>query len=200
MPSGYTETLYKGDDQTFEQFVMQCARAFGALIELRDEPHAEIPEKFEASPYERKRLDAAIGLVVEVRDRTDEEWAAAQEAEIAEHNAHVREAIALAGERRVRYELMLAQVRAWKPPTEEHKGLHEFMVKQLEESIAFDCSTRYLDEQRWVPVPEYAQAKQDDAARELRRAEQSLVEAQERAAGRTAWVQDLRQSLAVSRG
>lgn len=200
MPSGYTETLYKGGDQTFEQFVMQCARAFGALIELRDEPHAEIPEQFEASPYERKRLDAAIARVIELRDRSDDEWAAAQDAEIEEHNEHVRKAIAVAGERRVRYEQMLARVRSWRPPTEEHKGLQEFMVKQLEESIAFDCSTRYLEEQSRLPVTEYALRKQDEATRELDRAEQSLNEAQARAAGRTAWVKDLRESLAVSGG
>lgn len=198
MPSGYTETLYKGEDQTFEQFAMQCARAFGALIELRDEPHAEIPEKFEASQYERKWLDKAIALVFELRERSDDEWAAAQDAEIEEHNEHVRKAIALAGERRVRYELMLARVRSWRPPTEEHKGLQEFMVKQLEESIAFDCSTRYLEEQSRLPVTEYALRKQDEATRELDRAEQAWDEANERAAGRTAWVQALRNSLGGS--
>jgi hypothetical protein len=195
MPSGYTEKLYKGEDQTFEQFVMQCARAFGALIELRDEPHAEIPEKFEASPYERPRLDAAIALVIKLRDRSDDEWAAAQDAEIEEHNEHVRKAITVAGERRVRYEHMLARVHSWRPPTEEHKGLKDFMVKQLEDSIAFDCSTRYLEEQSRRPIAEYALRKQDEAARQLDRAEQSWNEAQARAAGRTTWVKDLRKSL-----
>ena len=38
MPTGYTLDLYNGKDITFEEFVLKCARAFGALIDMRDEP------------------------------------------------------------------------------------------------------------------------------------------------------------------
>ena len=49
MPTGYTVALYEGKDVTFEDFVMGCSRAFGALISLRDEPNAPIPEEFKVS-------------------------------------------------------------------------------------------------------------------------------------------------------
>jgi len=195
MPTGYTDTLYKGEDQTFEQFAMQCARAFGALIDLRDEPHAEIPDRFEPSSWERKSVDDALSRVFELRRRTLKQWADAQDSEIAEHNEHVRTAIRKAIELQSRYELMLSAVRGWRPPTEEHKGLQEFMVQQLQESIRFDCSGLSLVQQRAVPVAEYAQRTQDAADRELDRAEEAWRKAQERTAGRTAWVQALRDSL-----
>ncbi|PZE23885.1 hypothetical protein [Curtobacterium sp. MCBD17_028] len=197
MPTGYTEALYKGDKQTFEQFAMKCARAFGALVELRDEPNALIPECFEVSEYERRRLDEAVELVVALKHRSPEDWSAAQDAEVAEHNEHVRTAIQAAGERRIRYEQMLAQVRGWTPPTSEHEGMRDFMVEQLTTSIKFDCSTSYLDEQRPLPVDEYALLKQDKAAQELERAEQSWRDAKERADARTCWVRALRESLGV---
>ena len=44
MPTGYTYDLYDGKDIEFPDFVMKCARAFGALIEIRDDPmDAAIP-------------------------------------------------------------------------------------------------------------------------------------------------------------
>ena len=56
MPTGYTATLME-KGQTFQEFIMGCARAFGALIEMRDSPNdAPIPDKFEPSDYHAKRL------------------------------------------------------------------------------------------------------------------------------------------------
>lgn len=39
MPTGYTSKLYEGEEQTFEEFLLTCARAF-SHIELRDNPPA----------------------------------------------------------------------------------------------------------------------------------------------------------------
>ena len=50
MPIGYTSKLHDGD-QPFNEFIMSCARAFGALVTMRDDPNdAPIPE-FEVSEY-----------------------------------------------------------------------------------------------------------------------------------------------------
>ena len=38
MPTGYTIDLYEGKEVTFEEFVMKCARAFGALISVNYPP------------------------------------------------------------------------------------------------------------------------------------------------------------------
>ena len=36
MPTGYTHELHEGEEISFEKFVMSCARAFGALVLMRD--------------------------------------------------------------------------------------------------------------------------------------------------------------------
>ena len=45
MPTGYTAGILEGE--TFEQYALQCAKAFGALVMMRDEPSdAPIPDQF----------------------------------------------------------------------------------------------------------------------------------------------------------
>ena len=60
MPTGYTASVADGRVTEFAPFALQCARAMGALIMMRDEPHdAPIPERFEASDYYSKSLAEA---------------------------------------------------------------------------------------------------------------------------------------------
>lgn len=48
MPTGYTDKIYRGEPQTFPEFAARSARAFGALISMRDEPLGdELPKKIE---------------------------------------------------------------------------------------------------------------------------------------------------------
>lgn len=55
MPTGYTWDIK--DEITFEQFIMNCARAFGALVEMRDEPRdKKIPDELKPSDYHNKEL------------------------------------------------------------------------------------------------------------------------------------------------
>ena len=73
MPTGYTLDLYDGKDITFEEFALRCARAFGALISMRDEPiDAPIPERFEPSDYHLKELEKAKKRLKEVKKWNEE--------------------------------------------------------------------------------------------------------------------------------
>lgn len=54
MPTAYTADIAKGI--TFKQYAMNCARAFGALIDLRDKPaNCEIPDVVYPSDYHLKK-------------------------------------------------------------------------------------------------------------------------------------------------
>ena len=58
MPTGYTAAVKDGI--TFEQFAWSCARAFGALIDMRDSPTgAPIPQRFEPSQYNAVEAEKA---------------------------------------------------------------------------------------------------------------------------------------------
>lgn len=195
MPTGYTAALYDGD-QTFEDFVWNVARGFGALVTMRDAPaDAPIPEEFAPSTYHDEKLAEARDLLVELDDMSVAE---AEERSKAEHLASVerldrerekREAI------RQRYEAMLAQAVAWEPPTADHIALKETMVEQLEKAIDFDCReyslpvAEKLDAQAWVDK-ERARCEKDIAHHAAEREKEI-----ERARQRTAWVKALRDSL-----
>ena len=66
MPTGYTAGVQDGTVTDFSEFALQCARNFGALVTMRDDPWSTpIPERFEASEYART-------AVVEAQQKLDE--------------------------------------------------------------------------------------------------------------------------------
>lgn len=75
MPTGYTADLYDGKDVSFEGFALNCARAFGALVSLRDEPDAEIPDEFKVDEYYVKKFEEAKEELEKAESMTDEEFA-----------------------------------------------------------------------------------------------------------------------------
>ncbi len=59
MPTGYTAAVQNGTVTRFADFAMNCARAFGALVELRDEMDAPIPDTFKPSTHHSESLKKA---------------------------------------------------------------------------------------------------------------------------------------------
>src|ERR1700759_3469611 len=112
MPTGYTYTIEQGC--SFEEYVWGCARAFGACVMMRDDPADKpIPEKFEASDWNAKRLEEAKAERARLDRLTEEEITAAMEAErqeIEETNSrYVRES----EEKNRRYAAIRQRVTAW---------------------------------------------------------------------------------------
>lgn len=145
MPTGYTADISKGI--TFEQFILNCARAFGACVSLRDEPGGgeAIPASFEASDYHPNAIVKERAIILELTGLTDEQCEQrAQQAydEAMAFNASERERM---GQLLVRYTAMKDQALAWVPPSSEHRRLKDFMLEQLDSSIKFDCDTSYYD-------------------------------------------------------
>ena len=58
MPTGYTSKI--GDDQSFKDFALRCARNFGANILMRDDPMDAEIKKYEVEPYYMNRLTETI--------------------------------------------------------------------------------------------------------------------------------------------
>ena len=196
MPTGYTADLYEGKDISFEEFVLQCARAFGALIEMRDSSmDAPIPEEFHPSDYHKTALDKARMRLSEV-----ERWSLedAEREQDKMHAASVKaheEANIERANREERYAAMLEKVRNWEPPS-SHTRLKEFMIEQLEQSIDFDCRGY----EQFAPKPkvspfEYKQKEKAAAAKNVEYHATKYKKEVDRAHERTNWVRDLRDSL-----
>lgn len=192
MPTGYTAKIKEG--QTFNEFILGCARAFGALIEMRDEPgDAVIPESFAPSNYHNDKRKLAEVELIEIRNMSAEEVKKA--AKLAyldakeDYDSRARER----NELKKRYAAMLVEVTKWEPPTPDHQGLKEFMVQQLSESIKFDC---------YEYEPPIEQSADDWYKDRLSASERSVAYHREeyrkeieRAGSRSEWLKKLRDSL-----
>jgi len=195
MATGYTHDLKA--DTTLEQFVMLCAREFGATIEMRDEPlTAEIPE-FQPSTFYRDELVKAQAELVAVQAWTEDEAREDQAKALVASNQMYREMNAKAVERRNVYDRMLALVNAWAPPTADHTELKRFMVKQLTTSREFDCN-EHTETARPILKSDTWKAKRvAEVAERVSRYTDEWQREQERTAERNAWVRQLRESLTV---
>ena len=193
MPTGYTSKLYDGKKQTFQEFAMECARAFGALVTLRDDSDAKIPDEFKPSEYAQESLKKAEKKLKEAIGWSD---AAAAAKALVEYNNSVKEYEA-SKERSAgivkRYREMLAEVKKWTPPTPDHENMKKFMVEQLESSIKFDNYTP--DKPKMLTGPQYKKEIIEGCQKDIGYYTKSHLEEVQRCEGRTAWVKALRDSL-----
>ena len=196
MPTGYTADIKDGID--FKTFAMNCARAFGACVTLRDEPGGgnNIPDSFAPSDYHANALDKARAELVALDAMTpaERERGAAK----AWDDAETSRLMHLEDKRKQReaYEAMLAKVKAWTPPTTEHADLHEFMRTQIEQSIDFDCGGNYGETPTVRLTGEaWAAERRASLARDVQYHEKEHAGEVSRAATRTEWVRALRAAL-----
>lgn len=197
MPTGYTAVLLEKPETTFKQFAMLCARAFGALVTMRDDDmDAPIPEKFKPSDYYVKRLResqeefatlSVLGTKARIQfgKKKQAETIAALEGSIEKEE---RENSCL--------EAMAAKVREWHPPSSDHVGLKDFMLEQLK---------IYKHDPKWFrerisstkqqnPLDVWQDAL-DSAKRNIQYFADEMQKEAERVAGRNEWLKQLRDSL-----
>lgn len=194
MPTGYTHAIKDGI--SFEKFVWSCARAFGALVEMRDDPmDAPIPQAFEASTHNAKELVKARAELARLQALTTREisaaCAAANKAAIQSHADLLAEYDSL----RDKYKAMLAKVQAWKPPTPDHVEMKNFMVQQIEQSIDFDCSTKYLRAPVQLTPEKWHSQQIESAQKDIAYHTNEQAKEDERTAQRNAWLAALRESV-----
>lgn len=194
MPTGYTADIAKGI--TFPQFVWNCARAFGALITMRDEPaSAPVPEQFEPDTYHRQQLRLDEAEIDRLRALTVEQAEQAAADEFEAESASVAKRLGEYRDLRAKYEEMIAAVSAWVPPTTEHQGLRTFMLEQLAQSLDFDCNEKYLTAPVRLSGKSWLRAKLAAAIKSIEHHEKGNREERERIATRNRWIADLRTSV-----
>lgn len=199
MPTGYTAKLCEGE-QSFNEFVMQCSRAMGATIMMRDEPFdAEIPERFEPSDYHAKKVEEGRARIEQINSMSDEELKAEAEREEREQMQSLRQRIEKTGETVERLRAMVAKVDKWEPPTPDHMGLKTFMLEQLENTIDFDGDCKYyLDQLQSMKKLSGTKWKEKEIAKELKSIayhEDQHEQELQRTEARNTWIKQLRDSL-----
>jgi uncharacterized coiled-coil protein SlyX len=197
MPTGYTHKVCDGEITEFSDFAMSCARAFGALITMRDDPmDKNVPDEIapETSYYDMQVAEN-LKRMGEVQAMTNAEADVAAAAEHAAALASRSKYLADKDEEAARLNAMLMKVRKWHPPTPDHVEMKSFMIDQLTISMPGSYAPSMpveLDGQTW------RKKTIDDLSETIVRHRQEIAKEVERAAGRTKWLKALRSSLDLS--
>lgn len=144
MPSGYTAKLYEGKPQEFSDFALNCARAIGYAVLMKDDGTGPVTVegvKGDTEYHKTSILQAGMrmGEITAMSDVQLDERARTQYTKrLKQHLRSNQEGRVL----RSRYLNMLSQVEAWSPPTPDHEHLKDHMTDQLKTSISFDCPSR----------------------------------------------------------
>jgi hypothetical protein len=198
MPTGYTADIKNGI--TFEKFVMNCARAFGACLPMRDDPQGTtIPDKFEPSDYHPERLKEIHSELNKIDEITEKEAETFAQQEYENEIERCRKYIEEYNKLEDQYRTMLSKVKAWQPPTEDHIELKKFMIEQINSSIKFDCSTKYyikkLEEIKPLTGIKWLDKERKILLKDLDYHSREWTKEKERINGRNEWVKQLRESL-----
>lgn len=196
MPTGYTAMIE--EDGEFEDFILGCAKAFGACVMMRDESSdTPIPEKFEESTYEKEQYEKAI-LELEKYEKMSLEEAEKKSEE--EYNKSIKDSeyhLEKIDRKEDMYKTMLEKVNLWNPPTPEHIGLKDFMIQQIDVSMDNGSSKEYYslediikyNGKQWLH--EKIKMKKEDIEYYMKRWKEETKRNQDR----NKWIKDLRESI-----
>lgn len=210
MPTGYTAKLYEGEEQSFNEFVLECSRAFGAMISLRDDPRAEIPAELEVDSFYFTQVEKAQKELEQLQNASDAELMVQAKSERQYDLSRQYENAVRTEAARQGYTDMLAKVQAWTPPTDEHVNIKAFMVEQLESSLRSDCRNEPVDleelrslvnrpvEDSDIDIEKFRAEGLNIAERRLSYAVKNLADQQNSIADKNRWIKALRDSLTAS--
>ena len=142
MPTSYTVDVQKGI--SFKEYALNCAKAFGALVSMRDEcstkevPEVLMPQKYHLT--EQEKAESYVSTLLSMSTKEAESKASSMY--IKEENFRQEKLIEYKNIK-VNYQEMLIKTKNWVVPSSEHNTLKTFMTTQLEESIVFDCDDEY---------------------------------------------------------
>lgn len=198
MPTGYTSNIKDGIN--FNKFIMDCARAFGACVTMKeDSKDTRIPKEFEVSTYHEEEIKKTLKETETINNMTVQEARKrATEDRIKEkkyNNKCLSEAVSL----RKKYDNMLRKAKQWTPPSKDHVGLKNFMIDQIEESIRWDCNLDYYigKKIKLITGLQWLKNKITKLEGDLYYHIQAKKEERDRVDRRNKWVKDLRESLKV---
>lgn len=194
MPTGYTADIKDGI--SFETYAMNCARAFGALIDMRDAPSgAEIPERFEPSPYHMDQLEQAHARLADLKTMKPEDISAGALLDWMKKTIETADAVRERNDLKAKYEAMLDAVDKWQPPTSDHVEMKDFMRQQIVDSVKWDCDTSYYVKEKRPTDKEWLDRKMHKAKHDIAYHEKAYIEEVDRTEKRNKWMAALRESL-----
>lgn len=167
---------------------------------MRDDPADKpIPDEFKPSDYHKKQLNAAIKRLKKIKAMSLSQCAKEAKVEYQKSLKYHQDAIKTDADLKFKYEDMLANVDAYAPPSPNHIEFKKFMRDQIVSSIEFDCMGDYhenaIKNLRQLPGSKWRIQEAAKCRKDIEYHEREQEKENERAAGRTQWVRQLRESI-----
>ena len=196
MPTGYTSFIENGSIDTAQDFLMLCARAFGACIEMRDEPLSKpIPMEFKPSTYYSEWVDMARSKLEKYQAMSIEEAEQKCELEYASERERRADYKKNAQDLLNRYNKILSGVKSWEPPTEHHQKLKEFAIEQIKMCLPDPEYYDHQDPPRRRDAQTYLQEEIDWCKQQIENYTKRQEKENARVAKNNQWLNELRDSL-----
>lgn len=193
MPTGYTADVQNGKIETLQEYAFVCARAFGALVMMRDDSSdTPIPEAFEPNTKHHDDKLAIAEAILLVTPSSEECEQIAQD-EFDEEMDYYNNQVTENSRQHDRYKAMLSKVVSWLAP-EDHLKMKAFMIEQLEKSIEFDIHQPKAPTKK--SGSDWLTNRNDKAKWDIEYHTRNIKEEIERTDSRNLWLSQLRESLA----
>lgn len=197
MPTGYTSYIEDGEITTGKDFLMLCAKAFGACVSMREDLLSKpIPESFEEDSYYTNRLIEVEKDLDKWKNITIEDAAEEYKSQIEYENKNIKESIEKQLEQYKSYEKVLQEIKEWNPPTPDHENLKNFAIEQINMCASNDISywNNKLKEEQ-MPIEQWITLRIECIEENIARCKQRIEEEKERIKSRNSWIKQLRESF-----
>lgn len=203
MPTGYTAGIIDGTTKDFKAYAKDCMRNFGACIHMRDSKFSDEWKPDTVSDYHPKEIVRLEKEQRELAAMTDADLLALRKKQLNRDIRYHKKGIQKQAETESILNKFLVQSKAFEAPTAEHTGIRDFMIKQIEDTIDFDCRSTYhadnvlkaQDELKSLDVVKIRSDKQEAIQKDLAYHKEHLEQDKKRVAGRNKWVTDFLASL-----
>lgn len=143
MPTGYTYGIEQGKISTFQEFAKECMRAF--VIHMRDDDNNKEYYPQTLSGYYSKELSNSRRSLTNIMKLSDKDVISKRKCELIKDKKYASNRIVEKKKLLVKLNEMLSKAKEYQSPTEEHNGIRDFMIQQLETTIDHDCDTKYSE-------------------------------------------------------
>jgi len=189
------------DNISFEDFAMDCTRAF--IYAYRDLPgNCKLLEKIEPDiDYyvgKLKETEKNIEYYTNISDddlqkEIDERYNRKKKTN-TEYNIKQKE-------NQIKFKNMLKKVKEWQPPTEKHINLKKFMIEQIEKSFEYldDLNEDLEKENRSIDIIEYRKEKLDNLKDDLQDSKDEIQKELDYVESTNLWLKQLKESLGIEK-
>lgn len=129
--TGYTSLIAQGEITTAKDFLKVCLRAFGVLVEMRDEPlSANIPTKIEKDDFYSKKKEEAEKKLKELKSYHPKQWEKMLKKEIKATKETLKKGEKKAEKERMLLDRLTREICGWQCD-KEFKEVKNFALEQL---------------------------------------------------------------------